>query len=398
MVLGGNEVVVPKRILIVSPDFPFPPNHGARLDIWGRIRFLYELGFTVDLIATVKTMPPDEDIQVVKTYVDRVIICKRAMRILEGFLLPPMQILSRNNLLHIKLKDKYDFVILETQHVFPILNNSTLSTSFVVLRMHNNEFEYFKQLAKSVKIGIEKIYYFIESYKFLLFDKEIIKRIDNYMFISNEEYADFKKKNPHKNSIFLPAPVEGEFKSRKLEKRNVLFVGSLFMHNNREAISWYINHVHTQLTDIDNYRLINAGKTRGQTLEWLLKLTRTYNNIIFYDSPPDLEAIYDKCSVFVNPMLHGAGVKLKTIEAIKNGLPVVSTTIGNQGTGLSHMKEIYVSDDPKQFSEFIRKLLLASDERDRLVFSAQEFLHDFYNHKEILSDYLAALQNKFQES
>src|SRR5690242_3218534 len=38
-----------KKILIVASDFPYPPNHGARLDIWGRILALKQLGFAIDL-------------------------------------------------------------------------------------------------------------------------------------------------------------------------------------------------------------------------------------------------------------------------------------------------------------------------------------------------------------
>ena len=48
------------RILVVCPDFVYPPNHGGRVDIWNRIKALNKLGVCVDIVCTVKNQPLDE--------------------------------------------------------------------------------------------------------------------------------------------------------------------------------------------------------------------------------------------------------------------------------------------------------------------------------------------------
>ena len=70
----------------------------------------------------------------------------------------------------------------------------------------------------------------------------MLKKINNIMFISSDEMKKYKNKYPAINSCFLPTAINLDFKRRKLEKNNVLIIGSLFMPNNREGIKFYIKN------------------------------------------------------------------------------------------------------------------------------------------------------------
>ena len=160
------------------------------------------------------------------------------------------------------------------------------------------------------------------------------------------------------------------------------------MVNNKEAIRFFIEKIHPLLNDIEDYTFIIAGNSKGEGIEWIKKLAANYSNINIIDSPESLDDIYANASVFVNPMLHGAGVKLKTVNAIVNGLPVVSTTIGNQGTGLEHGKHIYVADEPEKFAEYVRMLLNSKEKRQKIVEDSQKYIQLYYDQEKILSKYL----------
>jgi glycosyltransferase involved in cell wall biosynthesis len=379
-----------KKVLVVAPDFPYPANHGGRLDIWGRIRALKQLGFKIDLVATTKDKIAPSEIEVVKQYIDNIYICERVNRIIDIFSLWPLQLRSRRSLEKIKFKDNYDFAILESQYVFPIMSNSTLHAKEYILRLHNDEVIYFQELAESVSIGWKKAYYLVESYKFKLLDPELFKHIKNIMFISKDEMEKYQKKNYEINSNFLPPPISDKHCQVPLESRKVLFIGSLFMNNNQEAIKWYINKVHPLLTDIEGYEFMIVGNSKGKCLEWLYSLVQNDKHIHIYDSPQDLTKFYEESCVFANSMLHGAGVKLKTIEAITNGLPVVSTTIGNQGTGLVDKEHIIIADEPILYADYIRELLVNDGKGKNIVKNAQKYLSEHYNQKLLLEKYFSA--------
>jgi glycosyltransferase involved in cell wall biosynthesis len=381
-----------KTVLIVTPDFPYPPNHGGRVDIWGRVKALHRLGFTIDLLATCKAAPSAGDMAAVRPYVREIIICARSRTVSDLLSFRPFQVSSRKALSSAALSGHYHLLLLESEFVAAVLSNPGLHRDVTVMRIHNREPEYFRQLAIAADNWREKIYFAIESNKFSLLERSLHQKVGNMMFISADEVAVYRKQHPKANCIFLPAPVDtASFIRKSAVSQTVLFIGSLFMVNNREAVSWFLHRVHPLLADIGEYKLIVAGNSRGTDLEWVRRLMTGNANIELIESPDDLEPLYRSGSVFVNPMQHGAGVKIKNIEAIQRGLPVVTTSIGNQGTGLVHRDEVLVADTPEGFAAAIRELLAEPERGQKLVASSQKKLTETYDHERILRNFLAPL-------
>lgn len=394
---NGNTRPFPRHgtILVVAPDFPFPPDHGGRSDIWNRIKTLNKIGHKIDLVATTKQEPKPEHLAEVYRYVRSVTIVNRERKISDHFSFIPYQIKCRDSLRTVALSDEYDLVLLESEFVYPILDNPALKASQAVLRIQNHESSYFRELAGSVGWGFEKLYYLLESFKFHLIESRLYRRVRNMLFISSSEYESHRRKYPESNAAILPAPIEqNKLRMNHADSRTVLFVGSLFMANNREALKWYIEKVHPFLSDIKDYQFLAAGNSREGNIDWLHSLAQSHANIKVFDSPEDITPLYNQSAVFVNSMLHGAGVKIKNIDAIQNGLPVVTTTVGNQGTGLVNGIDIMVENDPKLFAQDIRELLSNRHRRNELVRSAQENLRKNYNHRQILESFLSPLMKR----
>jgi polysaccharide biosynthesis protein PslH len=385
-----------KRLLIVCPDFPYPDNYGGRKDIWNRIKLFFELGYYMDIICTVKENPRKEDIIVVKKYVQNVFILKRNRSLSYLFTRMPFQLKSRDKLAKFRLSREYDYIILEGDYVLPFLLNDDISDfNKIIFRMHNDEHTYFKQLCESEKHIFKKFYYYLESKRFKYIKEKYISNLKHIWFISKDEMDNFKSKNNNFKPLFLPPHVpENSYKlsSRVKKNRNVLFVGSLFMVNNKEAILWYLKNIHDLLSKIPGYCLTIVGNSKGTSLDWLynsISLCESKDNIIVYDTPRDLSAIYNENSIFVNPMFHGAGVKLKTIEAIQNGLAVVSTKVGIEGTGLIDGKHVLVSDTPRSFLENIQRLMDDETLREQLIVNAQNYLRKEFNTINKIKEYLS---------
>lgn len=386
-----NEKFFNKKFLIITSDFVYPPNHGARVEFWNRIKTFYKIGFCIDLVYTSKEKPLLKYENIVKKYVRNLIMVKRKNRIIDMFSLKPMEMTSRIGLTCINFKESYDYVFMEGGVSTVVLDNKTLKYTKAILRSHNDDVVYSMQLMKSEKIWWRKLYYLINSFKYKYIDKKIVEKVPNIMFISYDEMIKYKNKYNNINECFLPTAVDFDFKRQSLNNNNVVIICSLFMINNKEAVKFYIEKIHPLLNDIKDYRLIIAGNTRGEGISWIKNLSNKYTNIDIFDTPDDLDEIYKLGSIFANPMLHGAGVKLKTINAIVNGLPVVSTTIGNQGTGLKNGKHIYVSDDIYQYANMIRILIENKEKRLELVKNGQEFIKVHYNQEIILYKYFSNL-------
>lgn len=221
-------------------------------------------------------------------------------------------------------------------------------------------------------------------------------RVDRLWFISAEERDAFVAAVGHPaaaHADFLPVPLDPNgFRPHPADGTNVLFVGTLPLPVNVEALGWYLDHVHPRLQSSPGYHFVIAGNTRGTQVDWLRRRVKKLGDVKLHEDPSvqALDALYASSSVFVNPAQGGAGVKLKTINAIEAGLPVVCTTVGKQGTGLRASVDVLVEDQPAAFAEAILRLLGDPTMRRSLVAEAQRFLGANYDHKKVIR---ASLRN-----
>jgi glycosyltransferase involved in cell wall biosynthesis len=71
---------------------------------------------------------------------------------------------------------------------------------------------------------------------------------------------------------------------------------------------------------------------------------------------PDIEPYLRDARVFIAPLRFGAGIKGKVGEAMAHGIPVVTTSIGAEGFGLTHGLDVMIADDPAAFAAAIAQL------------------------------------------
>lgn len=381
-----------KRILIASPFFPYPPSFGGVYDIYGRIKELYKLGYNIDLVYTDKEKPKPENIEFLQQFINEFYFVSRQNRIFHLFSLKPLQVLSRKGLRDIELNHNYDLLIVENDSASEIINNASLKTEKIALRVQNNESVYFNNLGRSISTPLKKAYYYSESVKFYKYSRRLFKIVDRIWFISSDEYLENKKINSLENGSHLPSPINlNDFKKNNLKTNNVLFVGAMFMPNNIEAIEWYLKNIHEDVSrDFPKYKFIIAGSTGRYSKAYYEEKFSTYKNIELYFDLESLDEVYEKSSVFVNPMQHGAGVKIKSIHSMMNGLPLVSTKIGSEGIGLTDGENFIKGETKEKFTIGVKTLLNNSLLRKRIAESGQSFLKN-NNSEKILDHELSRL-------
>lgn len=381
-----------KQVLIVSPLIPYPPNIGGRLDIWNRILFLKSQNYNIDILICTKFSPSSHEVEYLKKYADTLIIIPRNTNILNAISYRSFQEMSRSALRNVPLYKKYDVVLLESEHVSQILYNNSLRYKKLFLRVHNNEFLYFMELARSTRNPIKWLYFILDAFRIYFSSKKIYDKADKLLFISDKEYQDYVNNNPSlkDKALWLPPAISIEsFKNIRMGS-NVLFVGSLFLVDNQAALKWYINKVHPHIKH-PQYHLIIAGNSRNKSLSWLYSICRNYHNISIYDTPNDLEPIYASSSIFINPAQHGTGVKMKSVEAIQNGLALVSTTIGVQGSGLIAGIDFLEANEPRAFINAVNNLLDNEELRINIAMQSQSRLREIYDCRQLISNIMTSI-------
>jgi glycosyltransferase involved in cell wall biosynthesis len=120
--------------------------------------------------------------------------------------------------------------------------------------------------------------------------------------------------------------------------------------------------------------IVGAGHL-PQTMNDLL-----YDNSLFFThAVSDVKPWYNMASVAVVPLLNGSGTRLKILEAMGLGIPVVSTSIGAEGIEYADGHDILIADNEIAFAEKVVHLLSKKEQRLRLQQNARTLVKEKYD-------------------
>ena len=147
---------------------------------------------------------------------------------------------------------------------------------------------------------------------------------------------------------FDPNPAKAQIKT-------LLFCGSLSYAPNLNGLEWFRKEVWPQLREADSsvrLRIIGSGARPDHYAE-----LRADSTVEFLGEVDTVLPHYCRSGVCIVPLLEGSGTRLKLLEAMSLGNPVVSTRIGAEGIEASDGEHILLADDPNAFTSAILRLL-----------------------------------------
>jgi len=181
--------------------------------------------------------------------------------------------------------------------------------------------------------------------KFFAKEIEMLDLFDETWAISPDEafvFGQFSKSNVR----LIPFVIENHFEKRSIcPKWDLIYVASNNVHNAQSA-AWFFNKVYPLLPTSLNICVI--GK--------ISQIVPDAANITKHEFVADLTDFYADSKIAICPMLSGSGVKIKVIEALSFGIPVVCNTRGVDGLASKSDNGCLVTDDARQFAHYINEL------------------------------------------
>jgi len=169
------------------------------------------------------------------------------------------------------------------------------------------------------------------------------------------------------------------------EPKSILFVGAMFRQVNERAALYCIERVLPKLQ-----RRIGPVKfyVVGCGPSTLLK-EKSSENVVVTGFVEDLSPFYGHCHAFIAPLFVGGGMIFKIVQAMSFGLPVVSSSVGNEGIGALDGAEILIAEDPDEFSEKLASLMTDQELWQRISAGGQKLVNEKYSWDVVMREYLS---------
>ncbi len=326
-----------KHIHIVSFDIPYPADYGGVIDIYHKLRWLHLLGLNITLHCFQYGRTEAKELN---GLCRKVYYYKRSKYKNPFIGDTPYIVLTRSNedLLENLCKDNSP-ILFEGLHSTFFLQHEKLRDRVKLVRNHNIEHDYYKNL-ELVESNYFKKYFFRNESDNLRKYEKIIRSATHVLAISPSDHAYLNKK--YHNSALIPAfhanddihilPGSGKF---------VLYHGNLVVGENHYAAMHLVKEVFSKLT----MPCIIAG---SDPLDELVRACLKHKHIRLVDTwthAQVMEAV-QQAHINVLPTFQGTGIKLKLLNSLFGGrYCIVNPTMVNH-TGLEHA--CIIAENPQE--------------------------------------------------
>lgn len=278
------------------------------------------------------------------------------------------------------LKEKeFDIIQLEGLYVCPYIPLiRKYSNAKIVYRAHNIEHEIWERTSR-LSGGFVSSYLKNLSKRIKRFEKGVLNKYDILVPITERDGRILTDLGNTKPMHVSPTGIDTTAlipHSKNLEHPSLFHLGSLEWSPNQEGLIWFIDKcwplIHKKFPELKFYV---AGRNAP---EWLIKKFDA-PNIVFNGEVPDAYEFMNSKSIMVVPLFSGSGMRIKIIEGMALGKPIVSTSIGTEGISTKSGKNIIIANNEEEFLRSITQLIEDKETFNQISRNAIEYIHEKFD-------------------
>jgi glycosyltransferase involved in cell wall biosynthesis len=253
-----------------------------------------------------------------------------------------------------------------------------------VLSTHNVESLRFARELRFAR-GSRRVALLCDQILFHSWEKKSLRRFDGVAAVSESERAWIKRHAPFARVALIPNGVNTEYFSpaheRPSEEMFVVFTALMNYPPNIDAAQWFCRKI-LPIVRLEHptlgFKIV--GDKPGPAVLSLAKK----QGVQVTGRVPDIRPYLNESLALVVPLRSGGGTRLKILEAMAMGRPVISTTQGAEGLKVTNGVNILLADTPEDFARHISALISDPQLGKRLGFAGRRLVEENYDWKTCL--------------
>jgi len=289
----------------------------------------------------------------------------------------PISILQ-NHLSNILVTKKPDIVHIEG--LFSAHLVKTIKHIPCVLTEQNVEslnYDHQRRLTNSVP---RRLSGWIESQKLFYWERKMLLKHKACIAVSEDDACYLQDLVPHLSLYIIPNGVDASHFSppdgKETQRKGLLFFGNLGYRPNIDSLIFFVQEIFPAIkVQAPEVKLRIVGPNALPVITAMDGLP----GIEFIGFVEDIRPYLWQAQVCIVPLRSGGGTRLKILEALAAGCPVVSTSIGAEGLDLIDGQDLCIADDPENFANTALMLLEDPNQQERLRKTGQQTVTQKYD-------------------
>lgn len=378
------------KILWILPYLPWPMTSGGKTRQYHLLRTLSERGHRITLLVQSKT-PTDAMVQAaLEPLLERLIVLPRrplthAMTLLAGAF-APWPLLTTVNGLSAPLRERFNELLDEPWDVIQVEHSYSLQPYLKSLQQQRRDFVLTEHNLESSLGGATYSRFPAWASPFVQYDQWRCRRWERRAFnaatqvvaVTEADAQAMRRLTSTPVSVVVNGVDSRGFSSVSADPQSLrlLFVGNYEYAPNLDAVQWMLEEIFPKVWEqCPNARLAVAGY--GLPENWPARWPDA--RIEWLGFVPNLPALQRRCAGFVAPLRHGGGSKLKVLEAMAAGLPLVSTAQGASGLAIDAEEHYLAGETAQALADAIVRLLHQPSLAAHLALAARNYARNYHD-------------------
>lgn len=376
------------RVLQFAPRTPWPLNTGAKLRNYHLARIL-AMKARISLLAF---GDKQNETSALETVYEQLVTIPRLAgysfaKVLRGAIgRTPLPLLNyttnemSKTLAHVLAKNDFDLVQVESIHLMnylPVIR-AARSHPIAVCDWHNIESDLMGQYAEREQSVARKTYARRTARLMNEFEIKALNEFDGHIVVSEPDAEGLRRMNSRARIFVIENGVDVSYYAgeQSAGKKRVVFVGSMDYHANIDGVINFARNVWPTVRQ-QKPELVFTIVGRDPSPE--VRDLSSIDGVEVTGSVDDVRPFYREAIAAVVPLNVGGGSRLKVLEAMAAGVPVVSTKLGAEGLDSSDGENILLTDSTEQLAERLVNVIDDQDLRRRLIEGGKTLVRERYD-------------------
>lgn len=381
-----------KNVLLLTQVLPYPPDSGPKIKTWNVLKYLIQY-HDVTLVSFVRG---DQSVEInhLKEYCQAVYTIPIDRGVFRDIWYMLLSFLTNQSFLMIRddratMRHLIDQLVAQEQ--FDVVHADQLNMcqyaarvpqAYKVLDAHNALWLLYKRLADTMSFGPKKLLLNRDWRLLKKYEGKLCRDFEAVLTVSQEDRVALEEAaGKPLDTITIPIAIDTDevaMVNRRPQANHILHIGTMYWPPNIDGILWFIQEIYPHIIKVrPDVTFDIVGSRPPQTI-------LDYNgqkgiNVTGYvEDPTDY---YEQAALMVVPLRAGGGMRVKILNALSQGIPMVSTTLGAEGIAVESGKHILIADQPVEFAEAVLRLLDKRQFADELSRNGRQLAETLYDYR-----------------